>query len=258
MKLLKNIKITTLTDQEIDEIRRAVFDKLIVIIKPVDNPSPQDEVDFCKRIGPVQEITNDRAKHIVGEVPGILRVTGELNDEGEPGLFGHTDALDWHCNQASNPNRKPIVYLRAIKGSKGSVTSWIDNALAYDALSPQWKETLQDKYITLGYKVGGYTPSNWFHEHHNEDDPFDLIHTNRAGRTGLYFPFLQTFGGNITNSTFKYLKEHCQYAGFRYDHHWEDGDIVMSEQFLTLHKRHEFKKMDARVLHRIALDAHPL
>ena len=32
------------------------------------------------------------------------------------------------------------------------------------------------------------------------------------------------------------------------------GDIVLSEQWLSIHKRHEFNNMKERVLHRIAFD----
>ena len=40
----------------------------------------------------------------------------------------------------------------------------------------------------------------------------------------------------------------------RYDHYWEDGDVVISEQWLSIHKRWEFKRMSERILHRIAFD----
>lgn len=41
---------------------------------------------------------------------------------------------------------------------------------------------------------------------------------------------------------------------FRYDHLWKDNDIVLSEQWLSIHKRWHFEHMDKRVLHRIAFD----
>jgi taurine dioxygenase len=51
-----------------------------------------------------------------------------------------------------------------------------------------------------------------------------------------------------------WLIEHVQQDKYRYDHHWKDGDVVISEQWLTIHKRHEFDNMSNRVLHRIAFD----
>jgi alpha-ketoglutarate-dependent taurine dioxygenase len=39
-----------------------------------------------------------------------------------------------------------------------------------------------------------------------------------------------------------------------YHHDWEDGDVVISEQYLSIHKRWEFEHMDKRVLHRLTMD----
>ena len=50
------------------------------------------------------------------------------------------------------------------------------------------------------------------------------------------------------------LIEHVLQDKYRYDHHWKDGDVVISEQWLTIHKRHTFERMDKRILHRIAFD----
>jgi len=57
----------------------------------------------------------------------------------------------------------------------------------------------------------------------------------------------------IPKTLFDYLKNHILQDKYRYDHHWEDGDLVVSEQWLTLHKRHAFDKMDERLMYRIAI-----
>jgi len=50
------------------------------------------------------------------------------------------------------------------------------------------------------------------------------------------------------------LKEVVLRPEFCYDHHWQDGDVVISEQWLSIHKRWAFDKMNERVLHRIAFN----
>ena len=130
---------------------------------------------------------------------------------------------------------------------------------AYNDLSKSEQEELSDIQITLGYKSGSYSDSKFFVEHHATDRPFNLVHTNDAGKTGFYFPFLQIFGmvgmGEWAFETMmEYLKQHVLQEKYRYDHYWRDGDIVISEQWLTIHKRHEFDNMDTRLLHRIAFD----
>ena len=91
-------------------------------------------------------------------------MTGKKNEHGEEGLFGHTSALDWHANQASNENRVPLVWLYGVEGTEGSRTSWINNKLSYDRLPNDIKKEIQNKKITLGYKSGSYSSSKFFKE----------------------------------------------------------------------------------------------
>ena len=218
----------------------------------------QQEVDFCSMIGECQQVLGERSKHIAIH-DNILRVTGELDQDGEPGLFGHEDALDWHANQASNPERSPLIWLYAKKDTYGSVTSWINMIEAYDDLPSITKREIEDIQITLGYKSGNYSNSKFFVEHHNVENPFRLVHTNDGGQKGLYFPFLQIFGmvdkdANEFGQYMEFLTDHVLKDKYRYDHEWNDGDVVISEQWLSIHKRHTFKYMQDRVLHRIAFD----
>lgn len=230
-----------------------------VVVLRNQNLTPDEEVRVCKMIGNVQEYTDtERTKHIACH-PNILRVTGQKDQHGEPGLFGHTSALDWHANQASNYDRDPLIWLYGVEGTAGSCTSWIDMRKAYEDLPRQEKKSLQKIKITLGYKSGSYSDSKFFVEHHATDKPFDLVYTNEYGITGLYFPFLQIFGMQGLDrlqfeDTMSMLKEHVLQDEYRYDHYWQDGDVVISEQWLTIHKRWECDFMEDRVLHRIAFD----
>lgn len=252
-----NIDLKNCSDWQVELIADALLENLIVVI-PNQDLSPEDEVAFCKRIGECQYVKHERTTHIA-EGEHILRVTGQKNQHGEEGLFGHTSALDWHADQASNQDRSPLIWLYAVEGSSGSRTSWINNALAYEQLPSDLKEEIQDIEITLGYKKGSYSNSEFFVEHHSTDKPFKLVHTNDAGVTGLYFPFLQIFGmvGKTEEqfeSLMTRLREHVTQPLFTYHHDWNDGDVVISEQWLSIHKRWEFDNMDSRILHRIAFD----
>jgi alpha-ketoglutarate-dependent taurine dioxygenase len=158
---------------------------------------PEDEVAFCSKIGKCQFIIDptkpregQRTENLaVGH--HILRVTGQKNEKGEEGLFGHTSALDWHANQASNYEREPLIWLYGVEGTAGSKTSWINNIESYNALSEEFKKEIQDIQITLGYKSGSYSPSKFFVEHHSDDKPFRLVHVNDAVCTFLSYKFLE-------------------------------------------------------------------
>ena len=261
---IEDLDIRTATKEEVFEIGKLTLSNMVTVFKNQDL-QPEDEVAFCSKLGKCQFIIDptkpkegQRTEHLaVGN--HILRVTGQKNDKGEEGLFGHTSALDWHANQASNYDREPLIWLYGVEGTKGSKTSWLNNIASYEAMSDELKEEIKDVKITLGYKSGSYSPSKFFIEHHATDKPFDLVHTNDAGKTGLYFPYLQILGMvGKTEEQFKDLMgrliEHVTQPQFIYDHHWEDGDIVLSEQWLSIHKRWAYEKMEERILHRIAFN----
>ena len=252
-----DIDLSTTTKKQAQQIAELVLKQMVVVIRN-QKLTPQQELDFCNHIGVHQSTDTDRAKHI-NVIDGVLRVTGKKNQHGEEGLFGHTSALDWHANQASNRNRMPLIWLYGVEGTKSSTTSWINNIESYKKLPNDLHEKIKDIELTLGYKVDSYSPSKFFKEHHATDRPFSLIYTNDAGQTGLYFPFLQVFGmKGKTQEEFealhKELSTHILKDEFRYDHHWEDGDVVLSEQWLSIHQRWAYKHMEERVLHRIAFD----
>ena len=78
----------------------------------------------------------------------IERVTGELDEHGQPGLFGHVSDLDWHCNMPGDPKRKALVWLLGVRGTAGSRTSWTNNIAAYNDLSPATKDYLKTQLRT--------------------------------------------------------------------------------------------------------------
>ena len=261
---IEDVDLRTATKEEVFEIGKLTLSNMVTVFKN-QKLEPEDEVAFCSKIGKCQFIIDptkpkegQRTEHLaVGN--HILRVTGQKNDKGEEGLFGHTSALDWHANQASNYDREPLIWLYGVEGTKGSKTSWLNNIASYEAMSDELKQEIKDVKITLGYKSGSYSPSKFFVEHHATDKPFSLVHTNDAGKTGLYFPYLQILGMiGKTEEQFKDLMgrlvEHVTQPQFIYDHHWEDGDIVLSEQWLSIHKRWAYEKMEERILHRIAFN----
>ena len=226
------------------DLRKKIFTDLVVV-KKLGKISAEENLKLAEEIGNVPQAGDPRWETLI-ERPGVIKVT-------EGALFGHKETLDWHCNKPSNPERSPIIWIYAVKGSKGSVTSWINNKRAYEDLPNDVKEECKKVKITCGFKRGRYTDDPFFKEHHNRKLEHNLVYTNEAGVTGLFFPYLQILGG-IQLDLFDYLSHHIKQDKYRYDHYWEDGDVVISEQWLTLHKRHAFEKMNERLMYRIAID----
>lgn len=251
--------IRTLNREELLQVAKLLSQHTVVVFPDSYNITPAEQLEIAETIGTVMKAKDKKRTSGIYIHEGVIRVTGKKDDKGEPGLFGHTSALEWHANMASNKNRQPIVWMYGAEHMEGSRTSFINMASVYDSLPEDFKEEIKDIKCFFGYKAGRYSTTPWFRDHVNEEDLFDLVLKTKAGITGLYYPFLQVFGmADKDEEEFKKidkrLREYILDDKHAYHHDWVDGQIVLSDQWMSIHKRWEFDKMEERVLHRIALN----
>lgn len=259
---LEDVDLNTTTQEEVNEIARLMLTHTTVVIKK-QSMTPLQELEFCQKFGRVQHFDQKMNPGFVlnGTDGGVLRVTGGLDEHGRPGMFGHVEELQWHCNRVSDPDRMPIVFLYADQHSKGSTTSFLNNIASYNDLSDELKEQIQDYHLDVGpvqqmtsyYYDDGYEPIRL-----DEWKP-KLVHTNKLGVKGLFFSwfqthFIQELDKEEGRQFIEDLRQHCEQEKYMYDHHWEDGDIVISDQWQSIHRRWAFEHMDKRLLHRVAMD----
>ena len=253
--------IKSLSVTQLHEVAKLCNRHYVVIFRD-QNLTIQDQMRIASSIGTVKldHGKDDAEKERILIEPGVIRVTGELNANGDKGLFGHDDELDWHTHHANAVRRYPFVWLYAVKGSAGSRTSWINQEMAYNDLSEDIKRKLETIKYASGYKIGSFSNMAVAKEKINYENPISLVHTNKEGKKGLYFPFQQVYDivEGATREEWqelhKLLKEHCTQEKYIYHHAWQDNDLVISEQWLSIHKRWSFNGMKNRLLHRIAFD----
>jgi alpha-ketoglutarate-dependent taurine dioxygenase len=264
--LVEDLQLQDATQQEMNTLAKYLASNTVVVIKN-QKLSLDDELRVCSLIGNIEDYTqvnttgNRFSEIVIPESDNkIVRVTGEKDEHGHPGVFGHVSELDWHANQAGNEWRHPIIWLYGVKGTKGSKTSWINNIMSYNDLSDEDKNYYQDKKLINGFKKGAYSEEDFGKDVDiNYQFTPNLVYTNNAGQTGLFFPFLQIhqIDGMTEEQSRQFiikLRDHVLQEKYAYHHEWEDGDVVISEQWLGIHKRWEFKDIESRLLHRIALD----
>ena len=281
--LLGNFDFANATQDEADEIARLVSTNIAVVAQGpnVENMTPADQVRFCSMIGNLEEYHDNtawgRAVALSADHVGnkIQRVTGALNEEGHPGLFGHDEELDWHNNTPWDPRRKPSVFLKSVSGAEGSRTSWTNTRLAYEDLKredPKFVAMLEDNNhrVVCGWHAeGGHTTMyNYWAEQgampnevYSEVSAFPLVFTNETGQKGFFLPYLQTFKlfGMTREESLPILNrvwDYCLQDKYVYHHDWLPGgsEIVFAEQWLSTHKRFEFAGMKTRFMERSAVD----
>jgi alpha-ketoglutarate-dependent taurine dioxygenase len=268
--ILDDFNMSTCTQDDVNLMAKLIA-KYTVVVAKNQFGTVEEEVRFMKMFHnpkPLFKPTDPEfGAHCVdpygADPTGILmRVTGELDKDGKStGFAGHDEELAWHSNVPWAPDRSAIVYLRSIKGSKGSVTQWNNTILAYRDLPEDTKNQLKNlKTVPLtDVRLALSLQGDDMGREVEDGTRFNLVHTNIAGQTGMYFPFLQIcrFDGMTREESKKImdpLSKHVTDTKYCYDHHWEDGDFVISEQWLGIHRRLEFDKMQYRLLHRAGVD----
>ena len=281
--ILTDFDFKTATKEEMDLIGCWLATNTLVIARN-QSMTVDEEVEVVKKFGEVEyavaeqpgatEEQIQRNKEIIEryEVPGsngyLLRVSGEENHKGEKGLFGAVHELDWHANQVERKDRKPLVWLRSIRGSVGSKTSWTNHAVAYQSLPLAMKKLCQRLKVNYTYhynKWDGNTDvdmlANVLRVNKGLPDYYPpLVMTNNAGLTGLFFSWnqVQSFEGISESETLKIIStlRDLILADERnlYHHDWQDGDVAIAEQWLGIHKRWPFDGLGKRVLHRATFD----
>lgn len=275
--VLIDCDISKLTEQDYQDINEIYLDKLLITFVN----QPFETVPFAKlchnmggfanweqmlwkqdgtSIGKQQYIDPSAFEGEDNDYP-LQRVTGEKTDKGlATGIFGNGE-LDWHSNMNGDMDRARGVALQGAWHSEKTHTAFMDTVKAYADMPDELKERCEG---VIGHYE--YAPENWAKGvptpqlqmmkgfglvDHKYTMP--LVHEGFNGEKGLYFHYHNNCQFKEDKELKKVLMEHCFQYKYIYEHEWHPGDIVISDQVLTLHKRVEWNPeiIAKRVLHRI-------
>lgn len=252
---LKNI-----TSEDAHQIMKLYFNHLVVVFRN-QKLTASDMINIAKKFGDPEFFDEKtiQQRSPMG-VDGVQRVCKGFNPDGTPmGLFGHDGDLDWHANRPSaEDDRKPIIFLYAVHDTIGSRISWANMAMAYSDLDEQTKLFLEDKKGIYGFEPNTYTQSFNIWKAHRNLDGQDFIRVNPIGIKGMFFPYFQFFGfkdmDDETSNFYKQkLYEHAYQEKYFYHHDYQDGDVILGDQWLTVHKRWA-TELGNRMLYRVSMD----
>jgi len=262
-----------------EEIKKLLQEKVVVVIKN-QTKAPGYFTKFVSKIGPVANACHMAFDPITGEdryefrkfidpeawgnmdTYPVQRVTGERINGKMSGIFGK-GKLDWHAN-LNGPTRADGVALQGYRDCENTSTTWVNTNRAYKEMPVDLLERC------LGvYSEYQYTPEKWA----GDDETVNmitqhvpgkfrgrasykmwLIQENSAGYKGIYF-YTNNDCKIVTEDKKLYddLYDHIFQKKYMYTHVYEIGDIVLSDQLLSLHRRdqNDDETLSKRVLHRI-------
>ena len=273
--VIEDIDAKNLTDDQVQFIGRSIANNAVVILKK-QSLTVDDEVNFAQRIGTIkpfpsanifksQGLTDEQnekfLKSVHRESMYIQSVTGKLNDDGLPGMHGMSEELAWHCGTPFSEKREDIIYLYGVYGTKTSQTIYLNSVESYNDLSQEWKDRIENLTLqTLKGYSDKYTKTGETFNIETVNSPYHpkVVHTNKAGLKCIFLPFNQISGfyqfpgtASDEQEVMDYLVKHMTQEKYSYTHNWDDGDVLVWDNWTGLHKRPAFAGMPDRLLHRM-------
>lgn len=247
--------------------------KNVVLVWKKQDLSPRQELDFIGSIGDYdhseidqhwESLPDDTKDLFIKEYPGILRVSGIVGDQGNPGHFPEKEELLWHSDRIGDTNRRQCVWLYGETGTEGSITRWSNGYMAYDGLSQETKDMIQEwdvQHYNTRYRTDNSHSSHRLRKKKDEKNKqlnisHKLVIKNNYGRKSLFLSPFQV--GIISGMTEKEsiewsesMLDHLTSPEYTYAHEWEDGDVVIGEMTFGLHARDRFENIGHRCLHHV-------
>lgn len=256
-----DIDITNLNSADYKEINELFLEHLIIVIRnqPCLTVPYAKIIQSCGNIGNWSQANLDIDGNVLENKPEkiidpftytgpdnlypVQRVTGKVKDGKPTGIFGQ-GRLDWHSNMNGPFNRARGVGLQGVSSAVvGTSTSWMDTTLAYEAMSNELKKRCENVIGRFEYApeiwAEGLPKNQLEYMLRNNEKAYEMPLLNKSfrGKIGLYFHFHNKCTFPTDPDLLEVLKEHCFQEQFIYKHDWQQGDIVISDQVLTLHRR---------------------
>lgn len=268
--VLEDFDFAKVTQEEIDIIGCLAATNLCIVAKNQGHLTNTDRRRAAHMFGNVDNWDNwdkpddRRAKYVLKDNDAekeILLVTGALDETGTPGLFGRKGTHPWHCNRPQDRTRRSLVWINGVSGTKGSRTSFSNHIWAYNDLSAELKKQIEDLHCIYRFTTEltlRQNPDIATLEEPDSDWRPKLVWTNQGGETGIFLSWNQIekfveLDKAESRVLIAQLRDHIlgHDEKYIYHHDWDDGDVVITEQWLSNHIRWEFDGIEKRQIYRL-------
>jgi taurine dioxygenase len=249
----------TVTGLDLTEpVGRATADSLIedlfryrVLVLPGQKLDHADHVRFSRLFGPLD--VYPVARYVVPEHPEVLKISN-IFENGEPiGLYDGDEQEEWHTDYSWKEvmSRASLLY-SAVAPQEGGDTVFADATTAYDDLSDELKERIEDlKAVhSMTYLVDQELKSNPHKKPltaqeraRTPDVEQPLVRRHPVtGRRSLLLGSMIISGvvGLDERESARLLDElhtHATADRYLYRHRWNVGDLVIWDNDATMHTR---------------------
>ena len=256
-------------DREREQLRQAYREHGVMLVRGLDL-TPEQHVELTRVFGvpdihPIEKIRLPEQPEVIVLAQAPLAADEPEDPAGEEPV----GAIAWHSDltYTAFPSRGALLYARVVP-EEGGVTGWIDTASVYDALPESTREKIAglDAVHSLGplqqaiknAKVQEYgSESEDFPEFSEVIHPLVHRHPETGRRVLNVSPaFMRRIVGLPEEESDALLDELRMFATqgrFAYFHPWRVGDLVLWDNWRTMHVATGHKRRFTRVMHRTTL-----
>jgi taurine dioxygenase len=253
-----------------DDVRALndAFNEHIVLVFKRQDLSEEDQLRIAGYFGKVRV----RRKPPNGRTPGgnwdtpFMMVTNIVKDGKPIGAFG--DGEMWFHHDTSyypEPNRATLLYAMEITSSGGE-TCFSNMYKAYENVPQALRDKLEGRKVlqvhdykrTMRIDVDAIDLSSVLHQ----EQPIFVTHP-KTGRKALYVSRLMSariegLAKAESEAALEQLFSVSEDPSIVYEHSWDVGDLVMWDNWCSIHMRKDFPRQEPRLMRRLTLEGQAL
>jgi len=271
---LTNLDVTQLTSEQFKTVADAL-DQYAVVVLPNQPVDETQQLDFASRFGPLEtsvgasiynaDSKRRLAQRELSDISNLDDSDGILGQEDVRRMINLSNQL-WHTDSSFKRTPSSISMLAAQEVvPAGGATEFADMRAAWDALTPEKQQEIQDLIAEHDYfhsrKLTGFDAKEVRPEWLERQPPVPqvLVRTHpESGRKSLYLAshIRRIYGMPQEEglALVKALMTHATQPQFVYRHRWRPDDIVIWDNRYTMHRGTPFNEKYRRAMRRATVE----
>ena len=261
-----DLRVPELGTEQLEAIY-SLWLKYALLIFPEQNINNDQQINFAKNFGALEFDLSP-----ISNVRGDGSIRDANDDDIVKSLRGN---MEWHHDSTYMPiQAKGAVFTAHIVPSKGGETGWADMRAAYDSLSENMKNKIEDLSAFHSYewsqkeRFGHKDPKvSEFNSYGFDIDPKPLrplvkTHSETGRRCltiGRHINKIPGMSDLEAQNLAKELEQHaCSNDNWVYHHSWTEGDAVIWDNRCLMHQACMWDLNEARVMYHSRIDGVPI
>tara|TARA_R110000868_G_scaffold1253_6_gene9719 strand:+ start:19490 stop:20335 length:846 start_codon:yes stop_codon:yes gene_type:complete len=249
-----------LDDGTRDALVRAWIDHLVLLFRGQDL-TPESHRAFCESFGPLGGRLRKVDERPEGKQAENIMLVTNVRKNGVPigslpdgEMFFHHDKC-----YAAEPDWGTMLYAMEVT-RVGGHTLFANMYDAWETLSDDLKAKIDGRRVLHVYK---YLPTervnlkDGIDKYDHRWQPIVIAHP-KSGRRALYVnelmsAMIEGYDEDESRAIIDDLNAHVKSAGIIYDHKWRRGDMLMWDNWCTMHARTDFPRDQTRMMRRYTI-----